>query len=250
MSENITVSRVIPAPPERIYNAWLDADEHGKMTGSIATSEDDGRFTAWDGYIEGRTLEEVPPAKIVQAWRTTDFPEGAEDSIVTIYFEPVDGGTRVTIQHTNIPDGQGHSYESGWNDHYFDPMTRYFASPASDAGKEIEKEEKGVGEALGHAVEETKEQLEAAAHDALEAVETARKRVRQQAVKAVERVQKKAVGRARAVGKKVKAPLGGKRKKPAAKARKATAKPARKPAKKSARAGTSAAKRTAKKARR
>lgn len=248
MSENITVSRVIPARPERIYNAWLDADEHGKMIGSIATSEADGRFTAWDGYIEGRTLEEVPPAKIVQAWRTTEFPEDADDSIVTVFFEAADGGTKVTIQHTNIPDGQGHSYESGWSDHYFDPMTRYFASPGSKV--------KGVGEALGHAFDEAEEQLESVAQDALKAVDSARKQARKQAVKAVKavkRVQKKAVAQAKAVGKKVKA-LVARKKKPAAKApAKASRKPAKKaakPAKKPARAGKSAPTRGARKPRR
>lgn len=244
MSENIKVTRIIPAGPERIYNAWLDADEHGKMIGSLATSEDDGRFTAWDGYIEGRTLEEVPPSKIVQAWRTTEFPEDAPDSIITVYFEAADGGTKVTVQHDNIPDGQGPGYESGWNDHYFDPMTRYFASPASKV--------KGVGEALGHAFEEAEEQLESVAQDALKAVETARKKARKQAVKAVKavkRAQKTAVAQAKAVGKKVKALVRGKKKAakpakaPAKAARKTAKKPVKKPAKKPSRAGKSAPKR-------
>lgn len=248
MSENITVSRVIPARPERIFTAWLDPDEHGKMIGSLATSEDDGRFTAWDGYIEGRTLEEVPPAKIVQAWRTSEFPEDAPDSILTIYFEPAPGGTKVTIQHTNIPDGQGASYESGWTEHYFEPMTRYFSS----AGSKV----KDVGAAIGHAFEEAEAQVEAVAHDALEAVETARKQARKQAVKAVKavkRVQKKAVAQAKAVGKKVKALVQRKKKAPAKKSKPAAKKPAKKPARKPARAakaGKSARKAPARKARR
>lgn len=242
MSENITVSRVIPARAERIFNAWLDPGEHGKMVGSIATAEDDGRFTAWDGYIEGRTLEEIAPSKIVQSWRTTEFPDGAPDSLVTVFFEPAEGGTKVTISHTDIPDGQGASYESGWNEHYFEPMTRYFASPGSRVRE--------VGEALEHAFEEAEAQVESVAHDALEAVAVARQSARKQAVKAVKavkQVQKKAVARAKAMGKKVKALVQKKgkkaapastRKKPAKAARPAkrpTRKPARKPAAKAAR---------------
>jgi hypothetical protein len=217
------------------------------MIGSSATSEDDGRFTAWDGYIEGRTLEEVPPAKIVQAWRTSDFPEDAPDSILTIYFEAAPGGTKVTIQHTNIPDGQGASYESGWTEHYFEPMTRYFSS----AGSKV----KDVGAAIGHAFEEAEAQVEAVAHDALEAVETARKQARKQAVKAVKavkRVQKKAVAQAKAVGKKVKALVQRKKKAPSKKAKpagKATKKPVRKPAR-AAKAVSSARKASPRKARR
>jgi len=224
MSENITVSRIIPARPERVFNAWLSPEEHGKMIGSSATAEADGRFTAWDGYIEGRTLEEVPPSKIVQAWRTTEFPAAAPDSILTVYFEPAEGGTKVTIQHAEIPDGQGESYESGWNEHYFDPMTRYFASPGSRVRE--------VGEVLEHALEEAEEQVEAVAKDARKAVTQATRSARQQAkkaVKAVKKVQKTAAARARALGKKVKA-LVQPKKKALAKAKKAAPKKAAKKA--------------------
>ncbi len=74
MSETIETSRIIPASPERIFNAWLSAEEHGKMSNGGATYEPDGRFTASDGYIAGKTLEAVPNRRFVQAWRTTEFP--------------------------------------------------------------------------------------------------------------------------------------------------------------------------------
>ncbi|GMU62803.1 MAG: hypothetical protein AMXMBFR34_45660 [Myxococcaceae bacterium] len=237
MSENITVSRVIPARPERIFNAWLDPDEHGKMTGSLATFEPDGRFTAWDGYIEGRTLQTEEPRKIVQSWRTTEFPEGAPDSRLTVILEPAEGGTKVILTHENIPNGQGQSYESGWADHYFDPMGRYFAS----AGSRVRE----VGEVLEHALESAEERVEAVAGDAMKAVESARQRAQQQAVKAVKavkKVQKQAASRAKALGKKVQA-LVKRKKKPAPKKAKAKAKKAapkksaaRKPARKAGKA--------------
>ena len=83
MAENIELSDIIPARPERVYSAWLDAEQHGAMTGSTATDEGAGRFTAWDGYISGRTVSAVPHSKIVQAWRSTEFPEGDPDSSLT-----------------------------------------------------------------------------------------------------------------------------------------------------------------------
>jgi uncharacterized protein YndB with AHSA1/START domain len=39
-----------------------------------------GRFTAGGVYMQGATLELDPPRKIVQSWRTTEFPEEAPDS--------------------------------------------------------------------------------------------------------------------------------------------------------------------------
>jgi uncharacterized protein YndB with AHSA1/START domain len=116
MSENIEVSRIIPAKPERLFKAWLDAKEHGAMTGSSATDEGGGAFTAWDGYISGKTLASQAPGRIEQSWRTTEFPEGAPDSKLVITFTPAEAGTKVTFSHSGIPDGQGKSYEKGWDE--------------------------------------------------------------------------------------------------------------------------------------
>jgi uncharacterized protein YndB with AHSA1/START domain len=196
MSETTTVSRIIPAPAERIFNAWLDAHEHASMTGAGASAGDDGAFTAWDGYISGRTVGQTPHRLIEQAWRTTEFPDGAPDSTLVVDLEEVAGGTRVTLTHTNIPDGQASGYEKGWDEYYFEPMTTYFTS----AGSRL----KEVGEAIGDAIEDAEAQLGAA----VAAVNKTRKRATREAVKAVSAVvkaEKKVVARAKAVGRKVSA---------------------------------------------
>lgn len=128
MSEAITVSTLVPVPPEAVYRAWLDSREHGLFTGSKATVQRrvGGRFTAWDGYIEGTTLEMEPSRRIVQLWRTAEFPPGSPDSRLEVLLEAVEGGTKITLVHTNLPDGQGKEYEQGWLDYYFQPMRRYF----------------------------------------------------------------------------------------------------------------------------
>ena len=200
MAENIKVSDIIPAPPERVYTAWLEAHEHTKMTGGAATDEGDGRFTAWDGYITGRTVSAVPHARVVQAWRTTEFPDGVPDSVLTILFEAAEGGTKLTFVHENIPEGQGDAYEQGWHEHYFAPMKAYFGSPMEQVRE--------VSERITQAVEDVTEQFEAATEDAMQAVDKARSSARKQAVKAVQavkKVQKKASAQLKAVGKKVKA---------------------------------------------
>jgi activator of HSP90 ATPase len=124
------VSTVLPVDPLRVYQAWLSSAEHSAFTGSPAIIDPvvGGQFTAWDDYISGATVELVPFSRIVQRWRTTEFPPGAEDSLVSLSLEP-DGccGTRLTLQHTDIPEGQDESYRQGWLDYYFEPMQRYFA---------------------------------------------------------------------------------------------------------------------------
>jgi uncharacterized protein YndB with AHSA1/START domain len=127
-TESIEVSARFPVSPDRLYAAWLDSQEHTRFTGDTARVEPlvGGRFTAWSGYITGETLELHPDRRILQTWRTTEFPDGAEDSRIEVRLEPVEGGTRLTIVHTGIPDGQGHQVEDGWIDYYFEPMQRYF----------------------------------------------------------------------------------------------------------------------------
>lgn len=136
-TESIRVSSVIPASPERVYAAWLDSREHSRMTGGKATvvARPGGRHTAWDGYIEGRTIALSRGRRIVQDWRTTEFPAAAPDSKLELLFSPAPGGTRISIVHTNIPAGQGERYRAGWQSHYFAPMLRYFAAQQSAPGK-------------------------------------------------------------------------------------------------------------------
>lgn len=127
-AQSIKVSAVIAATPEAIYTAWMSGAKHAAMTGAAAkvTAKVGGKFSAWDNYIEGKTLELKPFKKIVQAWRTTEFPTDAPDSRLEITIEAEKSGTRITLTHTDIPPGQAADYKKGWLDFYFKPMKEYF----------------------------------------------------------------------------------------------------------------------------
>ena len=128
MKNGFKLSAVIPAKPADIYKAWLSTKGHAAMTGSPAkvNGKIGGKFTAWDGYIFGSTLELVQDQFIVQAWRTSEFPDDAPDSLVEISLKEIKGGTKVTLTHTQIPTGQEDSYRQGWEDFYFKPMKEHF----------------------------------------------------------------------------------------------------------------------------
>ena len=129
MPESFELSIVLPATAEQIYSAWLTSEGHSEMTGSAARVDGKvgGKFSAWDGYISGRTLELEPSRRILQAWRTTEFPEGAPDSRLEVLLLPAEGRTKLTLIHTEIPEGQAGSYRQGWQDFYFTPMQEYFS---------------------------------------------------------------------------------------------------------------------------
>lgn len=128
MKNGFTLSEVFNAKPSEIYNAWLTSEGHSAMTGSKANVDGrvGGKFSAWDGYISGSTLELTPDQRIVQAWRTSEFPEGTPDSHIEILLEVVQGGTEVTLIHSDMPEDQVDSYRQGWEDFYFKPMREHF----------------------------------------------------------------------------------------------------------------------------
>jgi activator of HSP90 ATPase len=128
MTESFRISCVIQASPKRVYEAWLSSDEHSAFTGGIAEIEPiiGGSFSAWDGYITGSTIALVAHSKIVQAWRTTDFPRSANDSKLEISLLPSGKNTELVLEHSHIPEGLGKELEQGWLDYYFKPMSEYF----------------------------------------------------------------------------------------------------------------------------
>jgi len=130
--DSITVSAVIPAEPQAIYKAWMSSKGHTAMTGSPATVTPRAgcKFSAWDGYISGKTVALKPPSKITQSWRTTEFEADDEDSTLEVILEKAKTGTKVTLKHTRIPAGHGPEYRKGWIEFYFTPMKEYFSRGA------------------------------------------------------------------------------------------------------------------------
>ncbi len=128
MAQSFKISVTLPATAKQVYKAWLSGKEHTAFTGETAKvdAKVGGRFTAFGDYIEGTNIELQPNRKIVQAWRTTEFPADAEDSVLELTTEEIKGGTKLTLSHSNIPDGQADSYKEGWKKFYFQPMKRYF----------------------------------------------------------------------------------------------------------------------------
>jgi uncharacterized protein YndB with AHSA1/START domain len=132
MPYDFTLTAVIPASAQEIYEAWLDSVVHSEMTGGQARVSDEigAEMSAWDGYITGRNLELVPHERIVQSWRTTEFTDDHGDSIITVTLEDDDGGTLLTLVHSNVPDEQTSYEQGGWQEHYFEPMVEFFSKRA------------------------------------------------------------------------------------------------------------------------
>ncbi len=129
MSNQIQLQTVIPSATARqVYEAWMDSAKHAVFTGDSADIQPGlgGGFSIAGGYITGKTLELKPYSRIVQAWRTTEFPDGAADSRLEITLEDTPGGCGLILIQSNLPEDQVDSYKSGWVEYYFHPLIRYF----------------------------------------------------------------------------------------------------------------------------
>jgi len=126
--KTITQRILVQATPAEVYeafvNSWIDA----AFTGSPATGSArvGGRFTAWDGYISGVHRELVKGRRIVQDWRTSEWPDGAKPSRVEFSLKAVKGGTEIRMVHSDVPAEQADSYRQGWIDYYWDPLKAHF----------------------------------------------------------------------------------------------------------------------------
>jgi len=129
MHESIVVRFSLHAPAKAIYDAWLDSAKHTAMTGSPAKASRlvGGEFSAWEDYIQGKNLLLIENKKIVQSWRSAEFPEEAPDSVLSVQLTEREGITEVELEHRDIPPGQGVQYQSGWIEFYANPMQKFFS---------------------------------------------------------------------------------------------------------------------------
>ena len=76
MTYDFKLSCTLPAGPEAVYDAWLDSAAHSAMTGARAkiVKRVGGPYSAWDGYITGKTVELIPGKRIVQSGGRPNSP--------------------------------------------------------------------------------------------------------------------------------------------------------------------------------
>ena len=118
----------IPATPEQVYEAFTDAKKHTEFTGSKATGKPKAgsEFTAWDGYSFGKYLELEKGKRIVQEWKTTDWPKDYPPSKLELTFRKTPKGTEITMIQTDAPKKQAEELAEGWTEFYWNPLKEYF----------------------------------------------------------------------------------------------------------------------------
>jgi uncharacterized protein YndB with AHSA1/START domain len=120
---DITVTRTIPAPAEKVFDVWIDPKSPGgPWFGAervILNPVVDGLFyhavkhegRTWPHY--GRFLQIDRPRRVEYTW-VSEATKGLE-SIVLFTLEPKGDHTEVTLCHSGVPDDDmGRQHKEGW----------------------------------------------------------------------------------------------------------------------------------------
>jgi uncharacterized protein YndB with AHSA1/START domain len=121
-------ARLIPAPPERLFEAWTSPEQlrrwwgppGGHCTRAVVDPVAGGRYRLdnelADGstvIISGRFTLVEPPGRLAYTWHVEPGPGGPE--LVTVTFAAAAGGTEVTVEHAQIADDRRRDeHAAGW----------------------------------------------------------------------------------------------------------------------------------------
>ena len=127
MPRNIITAASLPAPPEKLFDMYLDATAHSAFTGFPVIIEPrvGGAFRAFDGRLSGKILHIEPKRVIVQTWRSVNWPATALDSVLTLTFWPEKDGARIELAHINVADEDFAGVSHGWEKYYWTPWRAY-----------------------------------------------------------------------------------------------------------------------------
>ncbi len=129
MPRTIQLAASLPAPPDRLFDMYLDPAEHSAITGSPVTISDrpGSPFSAFDSVLTGTMLQVVGKRLIVQSWRSPNWSTEDVDSTLILTFWPQEDGGRVELVHVNVVDVDFAGVSQGWEKYYWSPWRDYLS---------------------------------------------------------------------------------------------------------------------------
>ena len=134
MPRNVLLATSLPAPPDRLFDMYLDAELHAAFTGvPVAIEARAGApFHAFNRMLSGTILHVEPKRLIVQTWRSVNWPEEAIDSVLILSFWPEKDAARIELSHINVPEEDFSAISQGWEKYYWTPWRTYLTSGSGE----------------------------------------------------------------------------------------------------------------------
>lgn len=128
----LQITRLIKAPRDRVYAAWIDPVQMKEWFGpadvatkSLVVDARVGGEFRWDltnsegeeMTMRGEFRELQPGRKIVFTWQWQDDDDWTDHvSVVTVELADRDGGTELRLTHENLPNEKSRDgHNRGWN---------------------------------------------------------------------------------------------------------------------------------------
>ncbi len=131
--KSLKQSYAINVPSAEVWKALVNPksiDQWG--AGPAKMSEKEGfKFKLWGGSIFGVNKRVVNGKELAQEWLAEGFKQ---PSYVVISLRPMKHGlktksqgvgTRIQLEHQNIPEDMYEDIKTGWRHYYFGPMKQY-----------------------------------------------------------------------------------------------------------------------------
>lgn len=119
------------APPDRVYEFLADSKQHALLTGRKAdiSRKVGGTFSTQNGHVTGINVDMVPGTRLVQAWRTKEFPKGIFSMAAFQFTRTKSGGTELVLTHRGVPKNLIPKIERDWKMLYWQKLRRILVEP-------------------------------------------------------------------------------------------------------------------------
>lgn len=126
-TKNINHRVTLPAKPADVFATLMDSARHSQFTGEPARihGRPGGAFTCYGDYLSGITLELKPGKRIVQAWRSRNWPAGMYSIVTFALTAKPRGKTELRFSQIGVPANDYAKKNQGWRTHYWEPLKRF-----------------------------------------------------------------------------------------------------------------------------
>ncbi len=113
--------------PATLFELYTSQTKHIEVTGAPAIISDQlgEPFNLYNGFCFGENIELKKNKLIIQSWRTDNWPDGVDDSIVIIRLIEDGGDTYLYLTHAGLPEEMAESLSNGWKEFYWNKWKTY-----------------------------------------------------------------------------------------------------------------------------